>query len=125
VDVRVLIVDDNQSFLDAARLLLERQGVQVVGVALTSAEALRRAAELRPEVILVDVMLGRESGLDLTRRLADQDGGAAVVILISTLSRADLAELAVGSRAAGFLPKSELSADAIGRIAAGGATAGL
>jgi DNA-binding NarL/FixJ family response regulator len=125
VDVRVLIVDDNQSFLDAARLLLERQGVQVVGVALTSAEALRRAAELRPEVILVDVMLGRESGLDLTRRLADQDGGAAAVILISTLSRADLAELAVGSRAAGFLPKSELSADAIGRIAAGGATAGL
>jgi DNA-binding NarL/FixJ family response regulator len=123
--VRVLVVDDNQSFLDAARLLLEGQGVQVVGVALTSAEALRRAAELRPEVILVDVMLGRESGLDLTRRLADQDGGAAAVILISTLSRADLAELAVDSRAAGFLPKSELSADAIGRIVAGGAPAGL
>ena len=121
----MLIVDDNQSFLDAGHLLLERQGVLIVGVATTSAEALRRAAELRPEVILVDVMLGRESGLDLARRLADQDRGAAAVILISTLSRADLAELAVGSRAAGFLPKSDFPRMLSAGSPRGGATGEL
>jgi CheY-like chemotaxis protein len=58
----VLIVDDNPLFLEAARDLLEREGQHVVGVAATSAEALQRAEELRPEVVLVDIMLGSESG---------------------------------------------------------------
>jgi DNA-binding NarL/FixJ family response regulator len=70
--VGVLIVDDNQLFLEAARGLLERQGLRVVGVAATTAEALRRAEELRPEVVLVDITLGGESGFDLARRLAGQ-----------------------------------------------------
>jgi DNA-binding NarL/FixJ family response regulator len=59
----VLIVDDNGLFLEAARDRLEQGGLRVVGVAATSAEALRRTEELRPEVVLVDVMLGSESGL--------------------------------------------------------------
>src|SRR5690242_11825890 len=86
----VLIVDDNRLFLEAARVLLEGEGLRVVGVAATSAEALRRAEELRPEVVLVDVMLGGESGFELARRLAahHRDGGPAV-ILISTYSAAD------------------------------------
>lgn len=66
----VLIVDDNRLFLGAARDRLEREGLRVVGVAATSAEALRRAEELRPEVVLVDVRLGGESGFELARRLA-------------------------------------------------------
>jgi DNA-binding NarL/FixJ family response regulator len=61
----VLIVDDNGLFLEAARDRLEQGGLRVVGVAATSAEALRRTEELRPEVVLVDVMLGSESGLSL------------------------------------------------------------
>jgi len=51
----VLIVDDNWLFLEAARDRLEREGLRVVVVAATSAEALRRAEELRPEVVLVRV----------------------------------------------------------------------
>jgi CheY-like chemotaxis protein len=62
----VLIVDDNWLFVEAARDRLEREGLRVVGVAATSAEALRRAEELRPEVVLVDIMLGGESGFELT-----------------------------------------------------------
>jgi len=50
VAISVLIVDDNGSFLDAARVLLEREGLSVVGVASTGAEALRRAEELSPDV---------------------------------------------------------------------------
>ena len=113
----VLIVDDNLLFLEAARDRLEQEGLRVVGIAATSAEALRRAEELRPEVVLVDVMLGTESGFELARRLAahHRDNGPAV-ILISTYSAADFASPIAESPAAGFLPKQELSADAIRRV---------
>jgi DNA-binding NarL/FixJ family response regulator len=116
----VLIVDDNWLFLEAARGLLEQEGLRVVGVAATSAEALRQAEELRPEVVLVDVMLGGESGFELARRLAGhhRDGGPAV-ILISTYSAADFAGPIAGSPATGFLAKRELSADAIRLIVDG------
>jgi DNA-binding NarL/FixJ family response regulator len=107
-------------FLEDARLLLEQDGLRVVGVAATSAEALREAAELRPEIILVDIALGDESGFDLARRLARHEGGAGpAVILTSTRSAADFADLIADSAAAGFLPKAELSADAIRRIVDG------
>jgi DNA-binding NarL/FixJ family response regulator len=117
----VLIVDDNWLFLEAARDRLEREGLRVVGVAATSAEALRRVEDLRPEVVLVDVMLGGESGFELARCLAahHRDGGPAV-ILISTYSAADFAAPIAASPATGFLPKRELSADAIRRIVDGG-----
>ena len=113
----ILIVDDNGVFLEAARDRLEREGLRVVGVAATSAEALRRAAELRPEVVLVDVLLGGESGFELARQLAarHRDGGPAV-ILISTYSAADFARPIAESPAAAFVAKQELSADAIRRI---------
>jgi DNA-binding NarL/FixJ family response regulator len=121
----VLIVDDNRLFLEAARDRLEVEGLRVVGVAATSAEALRRADELRPEVVLVDVMLGDESGFELARRLVagHWDGGPAV-ILISTYSAADFARPIAESPATGFLPKLELSADAIRRIVDGRGPAG-
>lgn len=115
--LRSLIVDDNGLFLEAARVLLEREGLSVVGVAATGAEAVRRAEELRPDVILVDISLGEESGFDLARQLAeDGRGDDAVVILISTHSQDDLADMIAASPAAGFLPKAELSGDAVRRI---------
>ena len=112
----VLIVDDSQSFRDAARDLLERQGLRVVGLASTSAEAIRRSAELHPDVVLIDIMLAGESGFELARQLSARNGGAAALILISTHSPTHFADLIAESPAAGFLPKSELSADAIRRI---------
>jgi CheY-like chemotaxis protein len=80
---------------------------------------------LRPDVILVDITLGQESGLDLARRLAEDGvGERATVILISTRSEEEVAELAAESPAAGYLPKAELSADAIRRFADGRADEG-
>ena len=111
--IRCLIVDDNQSFLDAARKLLEQQGLTVVGVASTSEEALRETEALRPDVVLVDVALGEESGFELARRLVAEHGRAVTVILISTRAEADLVELVADSPAAGFLSKSDLSASSI------------
>jgi DNA-binding NarL/FixJ family response regulator len=115
--LRVVIVDDSDSFLEAARVLLDRQGVSVVGMASTTAEALGRAEQQRPDVILVDIKLAGESGFECARRLDQQDHVVGpAVILISTHSEEDLADLIAESPAAGFLPKSELSADAIRRI---------
>jgi DNA-binding NarL/FixJ family response regulator len=112
--VRCLIVDDSQPFLDAARGLLERQGITVVGVASTSAEALEQAAELRPDVTLVDINLGSESGLDLARQLSRRgDVAPSHLILISAQAEQDYADLIAASPAAGFLSKTALSADAI------------
>ena len=120
MESRVLIVDDSRLFLDAARVLLEREGVRVVGVAATSAQALRQVHELRPDVVLVDIVLGEESGFDVARHLGEHNEGANLaVILMSSYSEADFADLIAGSPAAGFLPKPELSAEAIRRIVDG------
>jgi CheY-like chemotaxis protein len=117
MSLRCLLVDDNDAFLEAASGLLQREGVAVVGVASNTAEALRQARALRPDVILVDIGLGDESGFDLARLLTrDGQGGGATVIMISTRAETDYAELIAESPAAGFLAKSELSAREIGRI---------
>ncbi len=112
--IRVVIVDDNPEFLDSARRLLEHQGASVIGVASTNAEALRSVQELRPDVALVDVNIGEESGFDLAEALHEIDGAAtAPVILISTHAEPDLAGMIETSPAIGFLAKSALSAGAI------------
>ena len=115
---RCLLVDDSQAFQQAARVLLEREGLTVVGVASTIAGALRQARALRPDLILVDIGLGDESGFDLARLLAKDPQAAADVILISTAAEADYRDLIEDSPAAGFLAKSDLSARAITQILA-------
>jgi DNA-binding NarL/FixJ family response regulator len=114
--LRCMLVDDSEGFLEAASLLLEREGVTVVGVALSIAEALRGVRALRPDAILVDIGLGEESGFDLARLLARDGGSGAAVIMISTAAEADYGELIDESPAVGFLAKSTLSARGISRI---------
>ncbi|MFB9833688.1 LytR/AlgR family response regulator transcription factor [Actinoallomurus acaciae] len=110
--VRCLIVDDNERFLQVARDLLKRDGIAVVGVATNSAEAFREAERLRPDVALVDIMLGEEHGFDLASALA-QAPEPPHVILISTYVETDFAELIAASPAIGFLSKTRLSGNAI------------
>jgi DNA-binding NarL/FixJ family response regulator len=118
--LRCLIVDDSRLYLDAARALLEREGIDVAGVASNGAEALRQAEALRPDVILVDIVLGEESGLDLVRRLSEDSRAAgAALVLISTHTEADFSAMIEDSPAAGFIPKPELSAEAIRRAIGG------
>lgn len=111
--MRCLIVDDNDDFLAAARDLLGRQGISVVGVASSGSEALERLGELQPDVTLIDVDLGDESGLDLARRFAETERAAPRVVLISTYAEGDVADLIAASHAVGFVSKSQLSGDAI------------
>jgi two-component system nitrate/nitrite response regulator NarL len=112
--LRCLIVDDNAQFLAAATDLLRREGVNVVGAASTIAEALQKATELRPDLYLVDIDLRDESGFDLARQLAAAPAlQPSQVVLTSTYAELDFAELIADSPAAGFVPKSNLSAQAL------------
>ena len=118
--LRLLIVDDNAQFLEVARDLLEREGVNVVAVASTSAEALAQVDSFRPDVTLIDINLGGESGFDLAQRLtAVAGGGSSPMILISTYAESDLRDLIDESPAAGFLSKADLSASAIHELLRG------
>ena len=112
--IRCLLVDDSTHFLEAASKLLERQGLAVVGVASTSAEALARVRELEPDVTLVDVDLNGESGFDLAWELAAMSDGALTrTVLSSARSESELAELVAVTPVLGFISKTELSAGAI------------
>ncbi len=114
-----LIVDDSPTFIEAATRILEGEGMTVVGSASNSALALKQVGELRPDVVLVDVNLGQESGFELAERLLR--GGNRrhpAVILTSSYSEDDLADLVAASPAEGFLPKTALSSSAIRNILA-------
>jgi len=110
-----VIVDDDEAFLHAARALLEQDGVTVAGMAGSSAEAVERVQALRPDVVLIDIRLGEESGFEACRQLA-ANGQPATQIMISTHAGVDYADLMADSSASGFLPETELSAAAIRRI---------
>jgi two-component system, NarL family, nitrate/nitrite response regulator NarL len=114
VRLRCLIIDDSPQLLEAARALLELDGISVVGVASTTAEAVQRVQDLKPDVALVDVELGTESGLDLAHRLRRETSLApSRVILISAHAHQDMIDLVTAAPAAAFLSKSHLSARAI------------
>ena len=113
--IRCLIVDDNPGFAQTASEILQEDGIDVLGVAADGQEAVRLARELHPDLALVDIDLGGESGLGVASRLrADEPAGLAqAVILISTHAQEEFAELIAASPAVGFIAKAELSADAI------------
>jgi DNA-binding NarL/FixJ family response regulator len=114
--MRCLLVDDNEAFVEIARRVLDPNGMQVTGTASNIAEAVLRVSELRPDIVLIDVVLGDENGFDLARRLAELDPRDLVVIMISSGSEDDYADLMAEGTALGFLPKTELSVDGIRRL---------
>jgi DNA-binding NarL/FixJ family response regulator len=116
MSLRCLIVDDNSSFRQEMCGLLEEQGIDVVGGAGSEVEALQQIAQLRPDVVLIDIDLGEESGLALARRLEAGAHPVPRVILISAHEEGDYADLIEASPAVGFVAKMELSAGAITRI---------
>jgi CheY-like chemotaxis protein len=120
VAFRCLVVDDNRPFLDVARRSLERQGLDDVRTAVDIASALAAAESHPPEVVLVDISLGHESGFDLVARLVERlPSLAGRIVMISTRAEEDYAEILEGTAAAGFLAKSVLSVHAIRALVQG------
>jgi DNA-binding NarL/FixJ family response regulator len=117
--VRCVIVDDSHEFLRNARELLECDGIDVVGAVSTGAQARRTCRQLKPDVALVDIYLGTETGFDVARQLTDQAGSEPLqVILISASVGDDTAGMVANSPAVWFVPKEDLSGDAIRGILA-------
>ncbi|HEX2304035.1 MAG TPA: response regulator [Gaiella sp.] len=104
----VLIVDDHPTFRRFARRLLEDGGFDVVGEAVDARSAIAAADALRPELVLLDVLLPDESGLIVAGELAACPS-PPVVVLTSSRSEADLGPALHEAPARGFVPKAELS----------------
>jgi len=115
VAARVLIVDDHESFRSSARLLLEAEGYEVVGEAATGVSGLRAAADLEPDVVLLDVHLPDVDGFDVAARLATGPGAPRVVIT-SSRDASDFGTLIQRSGARGFVAKNELSGEALAAL---------
>ena len=115
--LRCLIVDDSPRFGEEARNVLEHEGIPVVGIATSGDEAVRLADALRPDLVLVDISLGEESGFDVARRLTDASrGDSPAVIFVSTYDEREFSGRIAASSAVGFIAKTELSADRIRRL---------
>jgi CheY-like chemotaxis protein len=118
----VLVVDDQAPFRSAARALVGlMHGWAVVGEAENGEDAVRLAAELRPDVVLMDINLPGRNGIDSTRDLLAVHPPAAVV-LISTYAAADLPPGAESSGAVGYLRKEELTPRVLREVLAGAPT---
>jgi DNA-binding NarL/FixJ family response regulator len=111
----VLIVDDHPSFRASARRMLEAGGYEVIGEASDGASGLALAQDLNPDLVLLDVQLPDLDGFDVAARLTGHEGAPAVV-LTSSRDGADYGPLVTRSGARGFVPKAELSGEAIAAL---------
>ncbi|HEX4747306.1 MAG TPA: response regulator transcription factor [Gaiellaceae bacterium] len=111
----VLIVDDHPSFRASARAMLESAGFDVVGEAADGASALDAVGELDPGLVLLDVQLPDMSGFDVCAEICCRDPRPDV-ILVSSRDRDDYGELVSTSAARGFVPKDELTGDAVAAL---------
>ena len=115
----VLIVDDHPGYRAAARTVLEADGFEVVGETATGLEAVFEAARLRPQIVLLDIGLPDIDGVEVAQRItAAADGNAPVVVLISSRDGDGCEAVFASCGARGFIPKAELSGDAITALAA-------
>jgi DNA-binding NarL/FixJ family response regulator len=112
MSVRVLIVDDQEPFRMAARMVVEvTDGFEVVGEAETGEDSVSMAADLKPDLVLMDVNLPGINGLDATRQILSGAGDAVVVLLLSTYEEEEYAPRAAECGAAAYIPKAVFGPD--------------
>ncbi|MEU7282014.1 response regulator transcription factor [Streptomyces sp. NPDC045431] len=120
--IRVLIVDDQMMVREGFSVLLNAMpGIEVVGEAVNGREAIRRVAELRPDVVLMDIRMPELNGIDATREIVAADGDAKVLVL-TTFDLDEYVYQALRAGASGFLLKDASArqlADGVRVVAAG------
>ena len=118
MDMSVLIVDDHAPFRASARRMLELDGFDVVAEAEDGASGLALAEALEPELVLLDVALPDLSGFEVAERLAATSDVA--VVLVSSRDPVDFGKRLARSPVRGFIPKHELSCEAIASLLGSG-----
>lgn len=113
--IRVLVVDDHDSFRVAARAVLAASGFEVVGEAVDGATALHQAELLAPDVVLLDVGLPDSDGFDVCDRLSRLEQ-PPVVVLTSSRDASEYGDRLVHSAARAFVPKARLSGPVLGEL---------
>jgi two-component system nitrate/nitrite response regulator NarL len=114
--VRVLIVDDHDLFVDALRALLEtEQGIDVVATAPNGLEAVERAVELEPEVVLMDVSMPVLDGFEATRAIRTRAPDTRVLFVTGSNAEEDL-ERAREAGASGYISKDRIAAELVEAI---------
>lgn len=109
--MRLLIIDDHASFLDALAIMLGQAAViDVVGKARDGREGLRAAAELKPDIVLVDFSMPELDGLAVTRQLKAWPTPPKVVMM-SFHTDPEYRDMALAMGADAFLTKTELHKD--------------
>lgn len=114
---RVLVVDDHAGFRSCARALLESEGFDVVGEAAEGGAAVALAAELAPDLVLLDIQLPDIDGFAVAEQLLAADPQLQIV-LVSSRDRSSYGPRIEQSGALGFLPKGDLSGAALARVLA-------
>jgi DNA-binding NarL/FixJ family response regulator len=112
---RVLVVDDHPSFRRFARRLLEAAGFDVVGDAEDGASGIAAVRELRPDVVLLDVLLPDTTGFAVAKELAAAPE-RPLVVLTSSRTAADLGALIDTHDARGFISKRDLTVAALAAL---------
>ena len=112
MSVRVLIVDDQEPFRMAARMVVEAtEGFEVVGEAETGEDSVTMAAELTPDLVLMDVNLPGINGLDATRQILSERSDSLIVLLLSTYEEEEYAPRAAECGASAYIPKAVFGPD--------------
>jgi DNA-binding NarL/FixJ family response regulator len=104
-DIRILIVDDHKLFADAITPALQRQGIDVVGVATNGSDALESVRRDRPDAVLVDIGLPDQSGLSVGAQIL-RERTDAVVIVVTALDDPRLMKEAARAGFHGYLSKA-------------------
>ena len=114
--VRVLIVDDQPTFRGAMRMVVETcDDFECVGEAADGDDAVRMVAQLRPDLVLMDVQMPAMDGLLATREITALGLGTRVVLLSTHESR-DFDAPAAAAGASSFIPKSSFSMDMLEEV---------
>ncbi len=114
--VRVLIADDHRLFAEALRAILSSdRRIDVVGLAASGEEAMQKADELSPDVILMDISMPGVDGVEATRRILAVHSDVNVVMVTGSDARQDI-DAARTAGAAGYVTKDRITAELIGAI---------
>jgi DNA-binding NarL/FixJ family response regulator len=109
--VRILLVDDHQSFRRFLSLQLQkRSGVEVIGEASDGMEAVRKAEELQPDLIFLDIGIPSISGIEAARRIRSIAPGSKIVF-VSQESSPDIVEEAMSTGAVGYIVKADAGSE--------------